>query len=209
MDAMPLNVDNRSLSRIRDLYENTLTTHRGLYSFGLDLMVPLIHIIPYYSQWHSIMQTFDTSSDHTVHSGSECVIIGLCFRSFPRMQTLNIRDTLQSVIYTRSNNKAWCNALSVILDLLHEAVGAKGDHEDECGNDGVWDSKLRRIIGEFPTKYEKLGDCLLFPSTFGSILKEIKSILDAPRCTKVYGTICRYLKCEQIGLQRSVGMLGC
>ncbi len=83
-----------------------------------------------------------------------------------------------------------------------------------------------RLIELWPCKFEKLGNCVLFPPVFDSILdffvkefgiglptktsgaeEEKKGELgngEGQEINEMYGLIAEYYKCEQIGIQRAI-----
>lgn len=180
-------INDNKLRHCYDLYENNLYSHSKKYSFDIDLIIECVTIISYYSQWINILKEYQYDKEIKKNINmDECIIIGLCHRKLPKLET---------IIYNKSNNKQWCNALILILQLLYD------DNTIESNQDKY----LNQIINDFPTKYEKLGDCLLFPSSFESTLNCIKSILSKKKkMDRFYEILCQYLKCDQIGLQQSI-----
>ena len=210
-----INNNDNKLRYWYDSFENILATHSKMYAFNVDLLIECVTVIPYYSQWSKLLNKTISDIRHTVHinheNNAQCIIIGLCFRCLPKMSISNLRSTLESKIYNRSNNKQWCSGLISILDLLYDTIQIN-DNEDTKENDESKDNessiylKLNKIIKDFPTKYEKLGDCVLFPSSFESTLKCIKSILSTTKMNELYEILCQYFKCDQIGLQQAIRM---
>eukprot|EP01083_Nonionella_stella_P042578 114959_1 len=201
MDAKPATISNK-LRYLYDLYDNTLCTHSKLYSFDIDLLLDCVHVIPYRTEWLNILHFMIKDDDHCdeqkdAQASAECIVIGLCFRLLPKQPTHNTQSQLQSIIYSRSKSKAWCSALIAILDVLCDAIESKKDDESVL-------MCLNTIINDFPTKYEKLGDCVLFPSTFEATLDAIKAILQASTMDAFYGILCKYFKCDQIGMQQAI-----
>ncbi|ETO13750.1 Met-10+ like family protein / kelch repeat-containing protein [Reticulomyxa filosa] len=151
-------------------------------------------------------------------------------------ETTEQKDQIPSweqVIYSRHLGQSWNEMMCDLVATLQQSIckkhsdnddGNDHDHDDNNDNNDNNDNDdgesqrqqmLTSICKSFPHKFEKLGDCVLFPPSFACVVDLFQTWFCSDKAchdgtqhyTNVYQVIQKHLRCNQIGIQQRIRYL--